>query len=122
FSPNTSDGSLLLAHELTHTIQQGATPAMRKSVATKSIQLKSGVHRRIQKMDATTQRNAAVEFAKAEQGKVKANEVGPDGKRFGWQRLLEFFKTTFGKDKILPEGAAMQSGTVNEGHIKTKST
>lgn len=123
YSPNTADGSLLLAHELTHTIQQGASPAMSKSVAAKSIQLKSRVARKlIQRMEASTQRNAAVELATAEQGKVSANQEGPDGKRMGWERLLEYFKTTFGEDKILPEGAAFQQGTVNEGQIKKKST
>lgn len=121
YSPNTADGGMLLAHELTHTIQQGATPAMRQSVARKSLQLKR-VHRQIQRMEASSQRNAAVELAKAEQGKVSANQEGPDGKRMGWERLLEYFKTTFGADKILPEGAAFQPGTVSEGQIKKKST
>lgn len=121
YSPNSTEGRHLLAHELTHTIQQGASPAMQRSVAAKSIQLK-GINRKIQRMEAASQRNAAVELAKAEQGKVVANAEGPDGKRMGWERLLEYFKTTFGEDKILPEGAAFQQGTVNEGQIKKKST
>jgi hypothetical protein len=121
YSPNTADGSLLLAHELTHTIQQGASPAMSQSVAKKGLQLK-GINRQIQRTEASSQRAAAVELAKAEQGKVVANKEGPDGKRMGWERLLEYFKTTFGEDKILPEGAAFQQGTVNEGQIKKKST
>src|SRR5947207_9526226 len=41
FSPNTAGGSVLLAHELTHTIQQGASHARTGSVAAKSIQRKS---------------------------------------------------------------------------------
>ena len=120
FSPGTETGGHLLAHELTHTIQQGASRPKTDSVAAKSIQRQS-VHRTIQRVEAGAQRNAAVELAKAEQGKVVANKQGPDGKRMGWERLLEYFKTTFGADKILPEGAAFQQGFINEAQIKVKS-
>ena len=120
FSPGTEAGGHLLAHELTHTIQQGASRPTADSVAAKSIQ-RQAVHRTIQRVEAGAQRNAAVELAKAEQGKVVANKEGPDGKRMGWERLLEYFKTTFGADKILPEGAAFQQGYINEAQIKVKS-
>jgi|GEM_PF-685871 len=119
YSPHTSGGSLLLAHELTHTIQQGASPVQRKLLRKPAIQKISS--KRLQR-SAESQRHAAVERAKAEQGKVSANKQGSDGKREGWQRLMEYFKTTFGSDRILPEGAAPKDGTVNEADIKTKRT
>lgn len=121
FNPNSDTGSHLLAHELTHTIQQGASPTTAHPKAARSIQ-RQGLQRRIQRQEAGTQRNAAVEMAKAEVGKVSANKEGPDGLRLGWERLLEFFKTTFGSDKVLPEGAAFQQGYINEAQIKKKST
>jgi hypothetical protein len=120
FSPNTATGSQLLAHELTHTIQQGASQRKAEGVAAKLIQTKS-IDRSVQRLEAGAQRNAAVELAKAEQGKVSANEEGPDGQRMGWERLIEYFKTTFGADKILPSGAAFQQGYINEAQLKKKS-
>jgi hypothetical protein len=119
YSPHTPGGSLLLAHELTHTIQQGASPVQRKVADRKPV--KQNGSRRLQR-SAQSQREAAVELAKAEQGKVSANQKGPDGKRMGWERLMEYFKTTFGPDKILPEGATAQEGAVSESDIKTKRT
>lgn len=125
FSPNSATGGHLLAHELTHTIQQGASQpradAKAQARIARSIQRK-GIARSIQRTEAGSQRTAAVEMAKAEVGKVSANKEGPDGQRMGWERLLEFFKTTFGADKILPEGAAFQQGYINEAQIKKKSS
>jgi hypothetical protein len=121
YSPHSAGGNLLLAHELTHTIQQGASPAKPHSAAAKSIQRKASGPA-IQRQEAQGQRAAAVELAKAETGKVSANQTGPDGKRMGWERLLEYFKTAFGADRILPEGAESRPGCVGEGQIKVKST
>lgn len=121
FNPNSATGGHLLAHELTHTIQQGASRPAAQPKAARAIQRK-GVQRSIQRgVEAGSQRTAAVELAKAEVGKVNAAEKGPDGNRTGWERLLEFFKTTFGADKILPEGSAPQEGCVDEGNIKKES-
>lgn len=120
FNPGSATGSHLLAHELTHTIQQGASRPTAQAKAARAIQRKS-VQRSLQRQEAGTQRNAAVEMAKAEVGKVSAKEKGPDGNRMGWERLLEFFQTTFGPDRILPEGAAFQPGSVNEAQIKKES-
>jgi DNA uptake protein ComE-like DNA-binding protein len=121
YSPGTAAGQKLLAHELTHTIQQGASSPAASSTQTqraqRSIQRSPIIHRA-----AESQRSAAVELARGEQGKVSANETGPDGKRMGWERLLEYFKTTFGEDRILPEGATYQSGAVSETAIKVRST
>ncbi len=120
YDPSSATGGRLLAHELTHTIQQGASRPNGAARVARSIQRTTAAA--LQRSEAGSQRAAAVEFAKAEEGKVGANRQGPDGKRVGWERLLEFFQTTFGPDKILPEGAAYQPGTVNEANIKTKST
>ncbi len=121
YAPGTSTGQRLLAHELTHTIQQGASApnAGRAQLARRSIQRKPGW---IQRAEAESQRNAAVELARGEQGQVSAKETGPDGKRVGWERLLEYFKTVFGEDRILPEGGSYRPGAVAEAAIKVPST
>ncbi len=129
YSPETGSGQRLLAHELTHTLQQGASlPAPAKAdvqlsrAPVRPIRAIQREAQSIHRAEADSQRQAAVELARGEQGKVSANETGPDGKRMGWERLLEFFKTTFGEDKVLAEGAAYQRGAVGEGAIKQKST
>src|SRR5690606_12316461 len=95
----TTEGGLLLAHELTHTIQQGASKTNNSAgqVARKSIiQRSTGA--------SVPQLGNAVAKAKGEEGKVNADKEGPDGYREGWPRLLEYFKTTFGEDKIISGG------------------
>ncbi len=130
YDPGSATGGRLLAHELTHTIQQGASPAVaarspsrpgRGAAGSIARSVQRRADRSLQRTEAGSQRQAAVELAKAEQGKVNANAQGPDGKRQGWERLVEYFKTTFGPDRILPEGASQQPDTVNEAQIKTKS-
>src|SRR5882757_7280291 len=50
FNPDTSSGKHLLAHELTHTIQQGAAPSIQKKISKKQIQKKkAGISPLIQK-------------------------------------------------------------------------
>src|SRR5690606_9660010 len=46
---------------------------------------------------------------------------GPDGYRIGWERLIDYFKTTFGEDKVIRNGQAPTDGAVGEDHIKKKS-
>ncbi|WP_198440104.1 eCIS core domain-containing protein [Pareuzebyella sediminis] len=119
YDPASKAGQTLLAHELTHTIQQGAVPVhsklQRKHNFT-AVQRKTILQRQI-----APQLTKAVELAQEEQGKVIANKEGPDGYRYGWERLLEYFETTFGKDKIVrrPTGA---KGVVYKPHIKKKAT
>ncbi|MFD2163350.1 DUF4157 domain-containing protein [Paradesertivirga mongoliensis] len=115
YSPNTASGGLLLAHELTHTIQQGAAKANQTSqVARKPlIQRSAGA--------SVPQLDNAVAKAKGEEGKVNANKEGPDGYREGWPRLLEYFKTTFGEDMIISGGGGTTvTGAVSEMDIKKK--
>jgi hypothetical protein len=119
YSPNSTDGRHLLAHELTHTIQQGASHHTTTSQSgAKSISTKRLSRRKIQRSPANL--NAAVSLAKGEAGKVIANKEGADGFRTGWQRLLEYFKTTLGAEKILPAGQAGDATTVPEDNIKKK--
>ncbi|MCB2206164.1 DUF4157 domain-containing protein [bacterium] len=122
YDPDSSAGKTLLAHELTHTIQQGASPVQNSSSA-------AVVQRRVQRSAVTgeLQRSAspphlehAVKLAQQEEGKVIANDVGPDGFRVGWERLIEYFETSFGKDKIVDAPTGVP-GTVWRGHIKKKA-
>ncbi|TMM59539.1 DUF4157 domain-containing protein [Maribacter algarum] len=118
YDPASKAGQTLLAHELTHTIQQGASPVyanvQRKHNFT-TVQRKAILQRQI-----APQLTAAVELATVEQGKVIANKQGPDGNRYGWERLLEYFETTFGKDKIVTQPTGADNEVPKEG-IKKKS-
>lgn len=120
YSPHTEAGGTLLAHELTHTIQQGAssshtsTTAATKSVARKNI---------IQRSEAgvPSQLTNAATKAKTVEGKIDANKPQGDGNRTGWEHLVEIFKTTFGEDKIISgSGGSSIEGAVAEQDIKKK--
>ncbi len=120
YSPQTEAGGTLLAHELTHTIQQGATKA---NSSTPSVQTSLQIKNIIQRVPSGSvpQLTHAVEKAKSKEGKVNAGKDGPDGYREGWQDLLEFFKSTFGADKIISgAGGTTTPGTVAEQDIKKK--
>ncbi len=118
YDPGSKSGQTLLAHELTHTIQQGAVPVhaqvQRKHNFT-AVQRKSILQRQ-----AAPQLTKAVEIAEAEEGKVIANKKGADGHRYGWERLMEYFETSFGKDKIV-DAPSSEKNTVPRKSIKTKS-
>ena len=118
YNPGSKSGQTLLAHELTHTIQQGATPVhanVQRKHSFTALQRKSILQRQV-----APQLNAAVELAQAEQGKVIANKEGADGYRYGWERLLEYFETTFGKDKIVTQPTG-EKNIVPKQNIKKKS-
>ncbi len=118
YDPDSKSGQTLLAHELTHTIQQGASPVqsnVQRKHAFTAVQKKSILQRQI-----APQLTAAVELAQAEQGKVIANKEGADGYRYGWERLLEYFETTFGKDKIVTRPTG-EKNIVPKENIKKKS-
>ncbi|WP_299885370.1 DUF4157 domain-containing protein [uncultured Lacinutrix sp.] len=118
YDPDSKSGQTLLAHELTHTIQQGASPVysnvQRKHNFT-AVQRKSILQRQ-----GAPQLTKAVELAEAEQGKVIANKEGADGYRYGWERLMEYFETTFGKDKIVSQPTG-EKNIVPKQSIKKKS-
>ena len=118
FSPGTAEGNTLLAHELTHTIQQGAvkhnqtTTGSNTTVARKNIIQRSAGNVPAQLTNAVTK-------AKSQEGKINANKEGPDGYRDGWQQLVEIFKSTFGEDKVVSgSGGTSVPGTVSEMDIK----
>ncbi|WCT10371.1 eCIS core domain-containing protein [Mucilaginibacter jinjuensis] len=117
YSPHTVSGGQLLAHELTHTIQQGAV----KTNSNSTIARKPMIQRAADGAASIPQLNNAIAKAKAEEGKVNANKDGDDGFRVGWQRLLEFFKTTFGAERIVLAGGAAAPGTVPEENIKKRN-
>lgn len=129
YSPTTGQGSTLLAHELTHTIQQGAskhnsnpasTTSSGNSVSAKpiSVSRKETIHR---SADVPSQLTNAVEKAKTAEGKIDANKPQADGNRTGWEKLVEIFKTTFGEDKIISgSGGSSVEGAVAEQDIKKK--
>ncbi len=103
FNPHTSDGKHLLAHELTHTIQQGAVSEKKKAEDT---------FEEISHVQLSAMLDAAIARAQGEKGKVNAKAKNPDGTRVGHERLLEYFKTAFG---------ANWDGSL-EPNIKTYST
>jgi hypothetical protein len=124
YAPQTESGSLLLAHELTHTIQQGASRTVSASQGSASsataVSAKPiSVSRKEMIQRSPVQLTNAVAKAKSMEGKINDKKPGPDGYRTGWQHLLEIFKTTFGEDKIVGgSGGSSVPGTVSEMDIK----
>lgn len=129
YSPSTSQGSTLLAHELTHTIQQGASkhqssPSSSATTGTSvsakpiSVSRKEIIHR---SADVPSQLTNAVAKAKTVEGKIDANKPQADGNRTGWEHLVEIFKSVFGEDKIISGGGGTTvEGAVAEDDIKKK--
>jgi hypothetical protein len=118
YSPHTEAGGTLLAHELTHTVQQGASPShatsVKPSIAKKEIIQRSGAA-------VPQQLTDAIAKSKTVEGKIDANKPQGDGNRTGWEHLVEIFKTTFGEDKIISgSGGAGIEGAVAEQDIKKK--
>jgi hypothetical protein len=76
YSPHTGGGGLLLAHELTHTIQQGASPVKSTTqTAPKSISRKKSIY--LSYSGVPDQLTNAVEDAKTVEGKTDANNQQP---------------------------------------------
>ncbi|RXK58590.1 DUF4157 domain-containing protein [Lacibacter luteus] len=122
YSPHTEAGGTLLAHELTHTIQQGASRSHAgntTSVATKLIARKNSIQRSAAAVPS--QLTNAVTKAKTVEGKIDANKPQADGNRTGYEHLIDIFKTTFGADKIISGGGGSAvEGAVAEQDIKKK--
>ncbi len=108
FDPGSRTGQHLLAHELTHTLQQGAAnPAPRigsLNAGHTGGQTGNTANplQRAPDPDADDSYQvrpeilAAIRLARGEAGKVNAKQHGPDGKRIGWQRLKDYFDTALG--------------------------
>jgi len=120
YAPHTSEGSHLLAHELTHTIQQGASLARPQGIAPKLQRKALQIQRLASNRPVPSQLNNAVAKAKAESGKVNADKEGADGFRTGWERLIEYFKTSLGEDKVIGANASYVKGAIAEKDIKKK--
>jgi len=118
YSPQSGAGSTLLAHELTHTIQQGASKTVsNNSTDSASVSRKPIIQRSFGA--PVSQLDNAISKAKSQEGKINAGKEGPDGFRTGWEQLLDIFKTTFGEDKVISgSGGTATPGTVSETDIK----
>ncbi len=94
FAPGSREGQHLLAHELTHTVQQGAVAPDRSTRDSGAIRLASDPDG--DTYEVRPEIVEAIRLARGEIGKVNAKKTGGDGKRVGWERLQEFFETAFG--------------------------
>jgi hypothetical protein len=94
FSPGSRDGQHLLAHELTHTVQQGAVEP--ETGASTIVRLSPDAESGEESYGVRPEILEAIRYARGEIGKVNAKKTGADGKRVGWERLQEFFLTAFG--------------------------
>ena len=130
YNPATNSGQQLLAHELTHTVQQGASERIQpKQEAEKEemplIQSKEETSPEIQMKEDGAQPalKRAVLLAKQEQGKVNAGAQNEDGSRKGWERIVEYYKTSLGEENVIPEGGkGIPAKSVLEQDIKFKRT
>ena len=125
YDTSSAGGQHLLAHELTHTIQQGASSHVSDSarssdsnnvVTTKLISPEKSIHRSISDLSAD------VSVAEGEAGEVVANEKDLNGNRYGSQQLTDYRKTTPGPaniDLIKPNGKNIQPKAENDT-IKAK--
>jgi hypothetical protein len=120
YNPHTSSGGTLLAHELTHTIQQGAATVHRKAKSPAS----SFIQTKPQTQDLTAEPRPelirAVHHAKSQIGKVNASQTTPDGLRVGADRLVEYFKTAMGDEAILEGNQPYKTGSVHIDNIRYK--
>lgn len=130
FNPESGTGKHLLAHELTHTIQQGASNSVSPFLSAKLYRSADHQVNNDEKESEVVQRKEsapslvrpelkkAVAYAKSQAGKVNAQQKNSDGTRSGWERLSEYFKTAMGEDKIIPEGGVQTPGSILEKNIK----
>lgn len=129
YNPATPSGQQLLAHELTHTVQQGASeriqPKQEEKDTAAPIQSKDETAPNIQAKEdgIRPELKRAVHLAKQEQGKVNAGVKNEDGSRLGWERLVEYYKTSLGEENVVPEGGTGIPGKSVQAHdIKFKRT
>jgi hypothetical protein len=114
FNPHTRTGKHLLAHELTHTLQQGAVRAGEAgAAAATAVQYKDD-----ETVGVRPEVLQAISLARGEIGKVNAKKTADDGTRQGWQRLHEYFNTAFEGQDVIPEAVIRQIVTVATGSGK----
>lgn len=117
FAPGSREGEHLLAHELTHTVQQGAVDRDSEPGADNTIRLAPANDP--DTYDVRPEIVEAIRLARGEAGKVNAKKHGGDGKRVGWERLRDYFETAFGGkvvseqviDKVTPVEITKKDGT-----------
>jgi phage-related protein len=94
FAPGSREGEHLLAHELAHTVQQGAVTPDSAAPAPDVIRL--APDEQAEDGQVRPELHEAIRLARGEIGKVNAKTAGGDGKRVGWERLRDYFNTAFG--------------------------
>ena len=140
YNPHTPGGGFLLAHELTHTIQQGASkrvqPKRLNGTAHSFVSTQTSLPPPAGKLTPVIQCKKqaqstgeprpelvrAVAHARSQEGLVRADDKGPDGYRKGWEHLVDYFSTAMGEDKIIKEGEQYRPGGVLINNIKKKTT
>ncbi|RIK35289.1 MAG: hypothetical protein DCC55_30735, partial [Chloroflexi bacterium] len=119
FAPSTRAGDHLLAHELTHTIQQGAA-----GVRNIQPQTEPGPVQRQEEDEGTIlvrpELLAAIKLARGEIGKVNAKQTNADKTRLGWERLAEYFFTAFGEKEVIHRDVIkyIQKAKDSKGELK----
>lgn len=96
FKPNTRDGDHLLAHELTHTIHQGAVSEKEEQVIQLEETEGEGYLIRPEILKA-------ISIARGEIGKINSKLINADKTRIGWEKLYQIFFTAFGNKEVIPE-------------------
>ncbi|MCX2743880.1 DUF4157 domain-containing protein [Mangrovivirga sp. M17] len=95
FNPDIKEGEHLLAHELTHTIQQRVVEEKKEQV----IQLQeddNGYYVRPEILKA-------ISIARSQIGKINSKLINADKTRIGWEKLYEIFFTAFGNKEVIPK-------------------
>ena len=100
FAPGSREGEHLLAHELTHTVQQGAVEPDPSPGSADIVQL--APENDDESYEVRPEIVEAIRLARGEVGRVNAKLAGGDRKRIGWERLREYFLTAFG-GPVVPE-------------------
>jgi hypothetical protein len=131
YDTSTSSGQQLLAHELTHTVQQGASARIQpKQDSANSQGVENEVGENTEAPDVQMKEDGrrpelkrAAWLAQREQGKVNAGAKNEDGSRVGWERLVVYYKTALGEENVVPPGGSGVPGkSVQENDIKFKRT
>lgn len=94
FTPGTNEGDHLLAHEIAHTIQQGA-------VKERVVQLLPDDDPDV--MWVRPEALEAIRLARSKEGLINTKLADSEGNRIGWRHLHEIFRTAFGGDTIHPD-------------------
>ncbi|WP_299484207.1 DUF4157 domain-containing protein [uncultured Roseibium sp.] len=94
YAPGTQRGDHLIAHELAHTLQQGAVELSDKAPVAR---MPEG-----DKVASRPESLRAIGYARQHIGKINSKTTDAEGNRFGWQRLLEIFRGAFDGDVVDP--------------------